>query len=149
MRTTLREGAIVETRKQRPGAVHAWPSRAGPQKRSRASGKVAPNARLDCSPCTTCSGRLTTSSSEPLSSIGPSCTITSVGPRCRASASAMGRVERARAKWTIPSPAIGRKAIIAASATPMPAAGQRRSVATAIATAASPNTRPPSSMIGA
>ena len=52
----------------------------------------------------------------------------------------MGRIDRLRANCFIPSPAMGKNAIIAASATPTPTAGQRRSAANAMPTVAEPNT---------
>ena len=73
MRTTLRSGPTPVIKNRRPGFGHSCASRVPSQKRSRASGKVAPNARLDCSPFTIVTGRSSASSTEPLFSSGPSC----------------------------------------------------------------------------
>ena len=74
VRTTLRSGVMLVTRKRRPGLGHSCASRVPSQNRSRASGKVAPKARFDSRPLTTVTRRSRASSSDPLFSSGPSCT---------------------------------------------------------------------------
>ena len=56
------------------------PARRCPRRRGRASGKVEPKARLDCSPLTICTRRSRRSSAEALFSSAPSWASTSPGP---------------------------------------------------------------------
>src|SRR2546428_296131 len=143
-RTTERAGSTAERRNSRLRPDHAACSRGASQKTSRASGNVAPNARLDWSPFTMPTRAGSTRSADALCSMAPSCSTTSPGRRRCASVAASGCTERARTNWAIPSAAtVGRNAIVVASATPTPSAAARRHSATAIATVPIPKMTAP------
>src|SRR5439155_1612587 len=144
VRTTERAGSTADRRNSRLCPDHAACSRGASQKTSRASGNVAPNARLDWSPFTMPTRAGSTRSADALCSMAPSCSTTSPGRRRCASVAASGCTERARTNWAIPSAAtVGRNAIVVASATPTPSAAARRHSATAIATVPIPKMTAP------
>ncbi|HTG09720.1 MAG TPA: hypothetical protein VK746_02905, partial [Candidatus Eisenbacteria bacterium] len=102
-------GVAADSRKTRRSSAQARTSAAVSQNRGRASGKVEPKARLDCSPLTIWTRRSSRSRAEALFSIAPSWASTSAGPMRSWIASVITRTERLFANSVSPSTEIGRK----------------------------------------